>query len=414
MSADRLAILLEKYASGTTSGQEKDELFSFLRDEDNAERARTTLKAIAENTPSPEVVDHAHWERVFDSVVQKVHEHDRRVSESFEATVGTLDSRVVNIRRRIVRWVAAAIVIFSVGGGLFYLTRSGNSSSTNPVAQAPTHDALPGRSGAILTLASGKKVLLDSLANGLVATQGQTRVSIQNGQLVYDATSIELAAPVSYNTMTTPRGRQFQLILPDGSRVWLNAASSITYPTAFTGNERKVSITGEAYFEVKHSDRQSFQVEVNGIEVSDIGTHFDIDGYSDDQVTRVTLLEGSVKVSASATSSDKTAQSRVLSPGQQAYVQEGSGVIHRSSDVELDQVMAWKNGSFIFDKANLDVVLRQLSRWYDVEVEYQGNKVPDIKIWGEMKRDLTLSQVLSGLGKIGVNFEIEGKKLIVK
>lgn len=306
------------------------------------------------------------------------------------------------------RWAAAAVFIIGISTAVVVsLTNNRNTEIAKTNGKKNIHnDALPGKDGAILTLANGEKLILDSLGNGVVTTQGKTTVLIRNGQLVYDASVKE--SQVLYNTMTTPKGRQYQLVLPDGTGVWLNAASSITYPIAFVGNDRTVTITGEAYFEVAKDKSKPFHVKVNDMEVEVLGTHFNINSYAEESVIRTTLLEGSVKISEGLTAS--VGRTVMLRPGQQA-VNTGAGITV-NSDANIDQIMAWKNGMFNFNKLSLQEVLRQLSRWYDVDIVYKGTVTPK-KFGGEIQRDLNLSEVLEGLQAIGVHFKIEGKKLIV-
>jgi ferric-dicitrate binding protein FerR (iron transport regulator) len=204
--------------------------------------------------------------------------------------------------------------------------------------------------------------------------------------------------------MSTPRGGQYALKLPDGTQVWLNSASSITYPTAFTGNERTVSITGEAYFEVMNDKSKPFHVMVNDMDVLVLGTHFNINSYQEERAVRTTLLEGSVKISQGASTGV------ILTPGQQAKVEQQQIKVINGAD--LEQVMAWKNGLFNFNKLSLEEIIRQLSRWYDVDVVYQGTIAPK-KFGGEIERDLNLLEVLDVLKEAGVHFSIEGKRLIV-
>jgi len=306
------------------------------------------------------------------------------------------------------RWAAAAVFIIGISTAVVVsLTNNRNTEIAKTNGKKNIHnDVLPGKDGAILTLANGEKLILDSLGNGVVTTQGKTTVHIRNGQLVYDASVKE--SQVLYNTMTTPKGRQYQLILPDGTGVWLNAASSITYPIAFVGNDRTVTITGEAYFEVAKDKSKPFHVKVNDMEVEVLGTHFNINSYAEESVIRTTLLEGSVKVSEGVTA--PVGRTVMLRPGQQA-VNTGAGITV-NSDANIDQIMAWKNGMFNFNKLSLEEVLRQLSRWYDVDIVYEGTVTPK-KFGGEIQRDLNLSEVLEGLQAIGVHFKIDGKKLIV-
>ena len=316
------------------------------------------------------------------------------------------------------RWAAAAIFIIAVGAIAIVLSDKEKGKTeivtTNNKTNSIQTDAPPGKNGAILTLADGATVLLDSLGNGIVTTQGKTTILIRNNQLVYNASAKQ--SELLYNTMTTPKGRQYQLVLPDGSQVWLNAASSITYPTVFAGNDRSVTLTGEAYFEVAKDRSKPFHVKVNELDVQVLGTHFNINAYNDESTIKTTLLEGKVKVvkrqSAIGNSSTSALpQSIILKPGEQAVLTHDSRLtIDDHADVEM--AMAWKNGKFQFDRTPLPVVMRQLSRWYDLDVQYVKD-TPDVVFAGRMGRDLKLSQVLNVLSKMEVNFKVEGKKLIV-
>ena len=300
-------------------------------------------------------------------------------------------------------WMAAAaVLLLSAGAYLWRLNRSSQPVAGNK-APAGHIDVAPGRQGAILTLADGRKVVLDSMGNGVIATQNGSKVMLKNGQLAYhrDGTA---ATEAVYNTVTTPKGRQFQVALPDGTKVWLNAASSLRYPTLFAGKERKVEITGEAYFEVTANHKMPFRVKVNKTtDIEVLGTHFNINSYADEADVDATLLEGSVQV----VNGDEKA---LLHPGQQARV---SGQIKIVNDVNVEKVMAWKNGLFDFQDANLEEVMRQLERWYDIEVVYKKG-IPKLEFIGKMGRDLSLSEVLNGLQMSKVHFRLEeGRRLIV-
>jgi ferric-dicitrate binding protein FerR (iron transport regulator) len=263
-------------------------------------------------------------------------------------------------------------------------------------------DIAPGQTGAILTLANGKKLVLDSAGNGLLAQQAGVNVLQQNGQLAYNGQS----QAVLYNTMSTPVGRTFRLVLPDGTRVWLNASSSITFPTAFEGKERQVTITGEAYFEVVHRVTQKFLVKTGNETVEDIGTKFDIDSYSDEPSIKTTLLEGAVRVAASGNTA-------TLHPGDQAVLSASVGKITIDKDVDLDEVIAWKNGVFRFNSVDIHTIMRQAARWYDMEVSYEGDIHETFS--GGISRNVNVSQLFHILGSTDkVSFEINGKKIIVK
>jgi transmembrane sensor len=263
-------------------------------------------------------------------------------------------------------------------------------------------DAKPGKQGAILTLSDGKQVTLDSLHNGTVTTQNGSRLLLNNGQLTYNKDSA--TSSIAYNTLTTTRGRQFQLVLPDGTKVWLNAASSIRYPTAFTGNERTVNITGEAYFEVAANAAKPFKVKLSNETTIDVlGTHFNINAYADENRIQTTLTEGAIKVRSGSLSA-------VLSPGQQAVITTNIRII---TDANTDQAIAWKEGLFNFQGMPFDEAMRQLARWYNIDVVYE-NGIPDIKFEGELGRDVSLSKILFFLSKVDVHYRIEdGKRLVI-
>lgn len=308
-------------------------------------------------------------------------------------------------------WPAvAAVLIMVIGtGAFFWYLDAGKKNAEKNIAKRYANDVAPGSTGAILTLANGQQIILDSTGNGTLALQGKTRIINQDGQVIYGKGHGQASAPM-YNTMTTPNGRQYQLVLEDGSRVWLNAASSIRYPTAFAGKERKVEITGEVYFEIAPlykpdgKTKLPFIVSVNGMNVEVLGTHFNIKAYNDETNTQTTLLEGKVKVAVGG-------MENMLKPGQQAVLSR-MGTMKVMDDVDVDAVMAWKNGFFSFDQTDFGAVMRQLARWYDVEIVYAG-EVPNRKFGGGISRNTNLSEVLQILEESKIYFRIEGKKIIV-
>ncbi len=311
-------------------------------------------------------------------------------------------------------WAAASILLLlGLGAYLFYRDSSRPQALTSDNKHLPK-DILPGRDGAILTLADGRQVVLDSLGNGLIAMQSGSQVTLQDGQLAYDPTG-SVSGEAAYNTMSTPKGRQFILQLPDGTRVWLNAASSIRYPTAFVGSERKVEILGEAYFEVAKNANMPFRVNVNNrVEVEVLGTSFNVNAYENEANISATLLEGSVKVAAfQGMPSDRPV---TLKPGQQAQImqvgQKARSGIKVINDADIDKVMAWKNGAFNFTDVSLKDVMKQLERWYDIEVIYES-AAPNVELTGKMTRDVTLNELLKNLGDLGVHCKLEGRTVVV-
>lgn len=283
-------------------------------------------------------------------------------------------------------------------------------ATTEPTEKRFKNDAEPGHDGAILKLADGRTIILDSAANGALTTEGSTKIEkAGNGQLVYHTAAGKEQQQVLYNTLSTPRGRKFRLTLPDGSNVWLNAESSITYPSAFVSNERKVEITGEAYFEVTHNPAMPFKVKINtspgnGGEVEVLGTHFNIMAYNDERSINTTLLEGAVKIIQGSKSS-------FLKPGQQAQL-NNAGELKLISNANAEEAVAWKNGLFIFNGADIKTIMRQVSRWYDVEISYE--KEISQTFSGTIPRTVNASKLFNYLELTRhVHFRIEGKKVIV-
>lgn len=298
------------------------------------------------------------------------------------------------------KWQVAAAILLLICSVAAYRIFSGKNSKPDE-AIARVEDIVPEHTDrAILKLENGQEILLDSAHGKIVQRSGLT-IDNENGKLNYD---VEAKAPVMH-TLYTPHGTQYQLQLPDGTNVWVNAASSITYPTVFTGGKREVSITGEAYFEVAKNKELPFIVKTNDMQVEVTGTHFNINSYTDEPYPVTTLLEGGVKVSRS----NITVQ---LKPGEQSVSGPESNLTVRK-DVNTDEVMAWKNGYFHFESADLPTILRQLSRWYEINVTYDG-PAPKDKFFVIIKRNSTLSAVLKALQANNVQFSIDGKNVKVK
>jgi len=304
------------------------------------------------------------------------------------------------------RLLAASVIVATLSSVVYLFL---NKSKKLPVTavekqQIPiSHDMAPGHDGAILTLADGKQIILDSAANGNLVEEKSFSVRKKDGLVVYN-NSKNVRANTVYNTMTTPKGRQYQLVLADGSKVWLNAASSIRFPTTFTGKERRVEITGEAYFEVAKMPLLPFRVSVNGMEVEVLGTHFNINAYRDDAVIRTTLLEGRI-VLRNGNNSVR------LDPGQQGQ-SGGDEKISLVKNADTEEAIAWKEGRFLFKRTNVKTIMAQLTRWYDAEVVYQGS-IPERFFTGDISRSTNLSQILMVLEESKIHFKIEGRKLIV-
>lgn len=313
-------------------------------------------------------------------------------------------SVVVSMRRY--WWAAAVLTGILIGSYFLFLNKNLAPADHNAIAQQiQKEDIQPGGDKAVLTLADGTRVILDSTGTGLVAMEGDVKVlQLKSGELTYNDSGSQ-TGQVQYNTVQTPRGGQYQVTLPDGTKVWMNSLSSLRFPTKFVGQNRKVEVSGEVYFEVAHNEAMPFIAGYKDIDVEVRGTHFNMNVYDDEPMAKVTLLEGSVYVKSGNNGA-------VIKPSQQAVIR-GSNAPEVRSDVNLDEVMAWKNGLFYFDEADVKTVMRTLSKWYDVHVSYEGD-VPDRKFAGEMQRNLTLSQVLSLLGQNQINYQINGKDLIIR
>jgi transmembrane sensor len=314
------------------------------------------------------------------------------------------------------RYAAAVLLLVGAGGWLFYMNRTGEQKGTAG-RQAKWPLIAPGGNKAILTLADGSSVVLDSAAEGLVSRQGSTKViKPGSGRLTYDVDGTGAAGTaggvtagtVGYNTITTPRGGEYRIVLPDGSKVWLNAASSLHFPTAFPGRSREVEITGEAYFEIAKNADKPFSVKVNGMSVEVLGTRFNINAYGDEPEIRTSLLDGSVRVR-------KGQSALVVKPGEQARVpgdKENEGAIQLVKDADLNEAVAWKNGFFSFNGADIATIMRQAGRWYGVDIVYK-DKLQE-KFVAEIPRDVPLSRLLMLLeGTRQVHFSIEGKTVTV-
>lgn len=311
-------------------------------------------------------------------------------------------------------WAAAVAIVLLLGAGVYVLIT--NKPNGKYASVAGNTDIRPGTVGAILTLADGSQVSLDTIQNGFIALQGGAAARVVNGVLIYEGTG----GKTVYNTMSTPKGRQFHLTLPDGTEVWLNAASSIRYPTVFTGAERSVEITGEAYFEVIKDPQMPFRLSVNKLaRIEVLGTHFNVNAYDNEETINTTLMEGAVqvtKVHIEKPAGDRhTVNNAVLKPGQQATLANNdalSSSITIVDNVDINRVMAWKNGYLNFSGLSLEQIMRQLERWYDIEVAFE-EAVPDRTINGRMTKDVPLSAILQYFEKINIHYRLEGRKVTI-
>ncbi len=298
---------------------------------------------------------------------------------------------------------AAAILLFLSFSGYFILSKK--QPQQQVVKNQLQNDFAPGNNKAILTLSTGKQISLTNAKPGILAMQGKTTINKNApGQVVYHADNNPEQAKITYNTVTTPRGGKWMLTLPDGSKVWLDDSSSICFPTAFTGADRTVEITGQIYFEVVHNAAKPFKVITRGQTVEDLGTHFNINAYADEPAITTTLLEGSVKIS-------KGNKKMILKPGQASVASSLSNKLV-VKNVNAEDAVAWKDGYFVFKKASVQEVIKQYARWYDMVVEYDG-KIPAKLITGRAYRYENTSDALETLSALGIHCRIENKKITI-
>jgi transmembrane sensor len=307
--------------------------------------------------------------------------------------------------RRWVRIAAAAVLLIGLTTGGYLALRQ---SKPVLVVQNQKPDLAPGRNQATLTLANGRKIYLTKSFTGKLAQQGATVIQMgQSGAVTYNGGIAKVdGQKMAYNTLTTKRGEQFPLVLSDGTKVFLNSASSITYPVAFNGTDRKVTVKGEAFFEVVHDAAHPFKVQVANEVVEDVGTSFNINAYEDEPLMKTTLVTGRAKIISKQ-------QSVMLKPGQAAVSNHDSEKMV-VKDVDVDQAIAWKNNYFLFDGDNLESIMRKVSRWYDVDVEFKDNSLKTLTFSGTISRFKNVSSVLKKMEWTGpVHFELVDKKIIV-
>jgi ferric-dicitrate binding protein FerR (iron transport regulator) len=367
-----------------------------------------------------EVFFHLLEEGKLDSIINEA------VSEDFEKA--STIRRVIPLVK--LRWfkvaiAAAAVILLFVSISIVLFRNNKPVNEINQVVEIPEaillqkplykNDIKPGGNKAILTLADGSKIVLDDASEGALSRQGNTTViKLDKGKLAYNTQTVS-QIPVKttlYNTLTTPRGGQYCVILPDGSTVWLNASTSLKYPTAFAGNERKVEIEGEAYFEIAKNEAMPFIVTAGNSEIKVLGTHFNVSAYSDDKVLKTTLLEGSVEFSLAKQAGNSNEGSAIkLQPGQQVQLDEANTLA--VVEVDTEEAIAWKNGLFIFNNEDLGSIMQKITRWYDVKVVYDVSDT-DKYFNANISRALNVSEVLRALELTeAIHFKIEGKTITV-
>lgn len=377
----RLSYLWRMYAGGASSDEELEELASLLNDSDNDQLIRDFhLRELQATIPASSASDAR-----LQAILAKIGHKEEAV--------------VLKISFYKTAWfrTAAACVMLLAGIGSYMLYNSRQHETAQNNNGLADNEIRSGNQKATLTMDDGQTIVLDSTASKLLKEKGIVNTD--------DALSYAHGSEAKgNNTLSTPRGGQHTLVLSDGTKVWLNAASSIVYPTTFTGPQRVVKITGEAYLQVASDKSKPFFVQAGEMEVQVLGTSFNIQAYPDEKQLQATLVEGRMRVNVYK-------QSQLLIPGQQAQITEDKKII-LVKDPDIDKVIAWKSGLFNFNGADIKTVMKQLERWYDIEVIYEG-QISQKKFKGKMDRDLTLQQVLKILKDTEVKYRLEGRKLII-
>jgi ferric-dicitrate binding protein FerR (iron transport regulator) len=383
----RLQHLLNQYLAHSLSEVEKTELWGYINDPVYELQVKDVLsEAFEENTERNELTQTKQHE-----LLRSIYKRD---------TTERKNSGTRQLWPHIAAAAAIGLILFSVA--VFYFP----DRKSNPKLTATyTSDVGPGKAGATLTLANGKKIKLSGTENGQLAEEAGVKIKkTADGQVIYEITAAGKGQH-AFHTLSTANGETYQLSLPDGSKVWLNSASSLTYTTSLKeSKKRMVRLTGEAYFEIARDKSHPFIVKTDRQEVEVLGTHFNVNSYSDEPFTATTLLEGSVKVSSDV-------GSQVLEPGEQSAI---DGLTINVHSVNTEKVIDWKNGDFVLNNENFKTALRKIARWYDVEIIYDSSIPDDIESGGWISRKAKLSAVLKSIESTGqVRFRIEGKKIYV-
>lgn len=400
--------LLQKVRQGVAGPEDYRELRRLL----DADTDGSVVKAVhafhsADYGGADQVYDQGYWQVVLDQILA-VDKLRPAAADELQAT--TRSSEETGLAHRLTwrRFAVAAAVIGLLGSGAWWLIHNREQLQAPAVVTTQPHDvSAPAVSRATLTLSNGQKIALDSAANGAIADQGGASVvKDAGGRLTYQVPVSPTRNVLLYNTLSNPRGsRVITLTLADGTRVWLNAESSIRYPAIFTGNDRAVEMTGEAYFEVAKDAAKPFRVTVAGETVNVLGTSFNVNAYADGSVLRTTLADGAISVTASGT--DKR-----LEAGQQAVYDPSHQRLSIDAHADLDRVLAWKNGLFGFAHTDLKALMQELGRWYNVDVHYEG-AIPEEHFSGRLERSLTLDQVLHILTNHKIHYSIEPNRTLI-
>ncbi len=397
VSAERLTFLFRRYYNGHATLAETDELLKYISEAKDNTLLSALLKeawdGLQESSP---VLSQEVSNRMLHSILAG---HPEEINWEEE------DIPVVPFEKTQVfrKWlsVAAAVTLLCLAGAYWIL--DAGVMNNHEMTEVVESDILPGTNKAMLTLGDGSVINLDDTKDGILTFEGEVEIAKANdGRLIYGKATVE-NGKIPDNIISTPRGGQYQVKLPDGSDIWLNASSTIKFPVAFAGNERRVEITGEVFFEVRKDETRPFIVVFGSNEVEVLGTSFNISHYGDELSSMATLVEGSIALNAGN-------KKNKLTPGQGATITDDGNI--KVGMVNIEEITAWKNGMFYFRDAGIDLVMRQVSRWYNIEVKYEGI-IPQKKLAGKVSREVSLDEIMSMLQYAGVNYRLSGRTLTI-
>lgn len=394
--------LVEKYIHNTCTREEFEHLLFLMQREEYPQELPEEFWRQWKNGHEKKAHQSVNWDANFNAMMEQA---------NAGASVVSMPGRKMPSRRW--RWAAACVLaVLATSATYLFVSRHHAGTPADIALGAKPSLKISGvqSNKAVLTLANGSTVVLDSAHNGTLGTQGNTKIiKLDDGRLAYSEDRSS-AIDAGYNTIATPRGGKYEIVLPDGTRVWLNAESSLQFPVAFIGDTRKVILNGEGYFEVAKNTAQPFQVIVGNMSIQVLGTHFNVNAYHDEKSMATTLLEGSVKV-IQVSESGGGPQTVLLRPGEQSNV-TGQGVLTVSDHPNLDEVIAWKNDRFEFNDADISTIMRRIARWYDVEIRYNGS-ISSRRFTGKFSRNVELRQLIEMLKYTGIDMKIDGNTVVV-
>lgn len=399
MEKEIVVFLLQKHIAGTLTEAEKNELTEFISRRQNKEIITATLEELlSKEQPLPEFEENR-----FMPLLAGILKADA-IEDKEEEADSTIGKRPV-FSRKTIMLVLLAVIILGATGVYFYYFNPFASKTIHYNNDSILNEVRPGGNIAVLTLSDGSTMVLDSADTGFVAQQGNAKIiKSANGELTYTVSG-EPNSTSLFNTITTPHGGQYQVVLSDGSRVKLNSFSSITYPTTFVGKERRVTITGEAYFEIAKNVKMPFRVKAYDMEVEVMSTEFNINAYTEEPAIKTTLMKGILKL----TNNEMMLMLHASQQGQ--FDKEGKFSVGKN--IDTNEVIAWKNGYFQFNNTDVKTVMRQIGRWYNVDIVYEKGTHADQEVFGEIRRNVNLSEIIKMLKKNSINCRLDGRSLIV-